>query len=151
MDRETFSALPDFGFTQDLTLESESWAVFGELTWTMLQDKLDLTLGLRYFEDDRLLVEIIDPVLLQIIQSVDPDYTGVVDETFDSTNPRFNISYRANEDWMFYGNVSKGFRTGQPQPAISLGLAILNGVEIPTGIDPEDTLGLRSRHEGQFQ
>ena len=30
MDRETLSALPDFGFTQDLTLNSESWAVFGE-------------------------------------------------------------------------------------------------------------------------
>ena len=150
MDRETFSALPDFGFTQDLTLNSESWAVFGELTWTMLQDKLDLTLGLRYFEDDRNLVEIIDPALLQIIQSVDPDYTGTVDETFDSTNPRVNISYRANENWMFYGNVSKGFRTGQPQPAISLGLAILNGVEIPSGIDPEELWAYEAGTKGSF-
>ena len=150
MDRETNAALPDFGFTQALDLDSEAWAVFGELTWTLLDQKLDVTLGLRYFEDDRLLVEDIDPFLLGIIQSIDPTYTGRVAEKFDTTNPRLNLSYRFADDWMVYGNVAKGFRTGQPQPAISLGLAILNGVEIPTGIDPEDLWSYEVGTKGTF-
>ena len=150
MERQTFSALPDFGFTQDLALDSDAWAVFGELTWTLLDQKLDLTLGLRYFEDDRLLVEGVDPTLLAIIQSIDPSYDGRVDEKFDSTNPRLNIAFRPTENWMVYGNVAKGFRTGQPQPAISLGLAILNGVEIPTGIDPEELWSYEVGTKGTF-
>jgi outer membrane receptor protein involved in Fe transport len=137
IERDTFAELAAFAFTQDLSFESTSYAVFGETTLSLLDKKLDLTVGLRNFEDDREVSEEIAPALLQIIQSVDPSYTGRVDETFDTFNPRFNVSYRPNEDWLVYGNVAKGFRTGQPQPALSLGLAILSGVDVPTGIDPE--------------
>ena len=151
MERRTLVDIPDFGFTQDLSLDSTSWAAFGELTWTMLDQKLDLTVGLRYFEDDRLLVEVIDPALLAIIQGIDPNYTGVVDETFDSTNPRFNISYRPNDNWMVYGNVSKGFRSGQPQPAISLGLAILNGRRDSHGHRSGGAMGIRNWYQGHLQ
>ena len=150
MERSTFAALPAFNFEQDLSFDSDSWAVFGEATWSVLDEKLDLTIGLRYFEDDRHLAEVIDPALLGIIQSIDPSYTGVVDETFDTTNPRLNISYRPSENWMVYGNVAKGFRTGQPQPAISLGLAILSGIEIPTGIDPETLWSYEIGTKGTF-
>ena len=138
MDRQTTALLPAFAITQDLNLESESWAVFGETTWTVLDDTLDLTVGLRVFEDDRLYREEVDPALLALIQMIDPDFDGTVDETFDTVNPRFNASWRATDDWMFYANVAKGFRTGQPQPALSLGLAALFGVDIPSGIDPEE-------------
>lgn len=150
MERDTTAALPAFGFVQELDIESDSWAVFGELTWTLLDQTLDVTLGLRYFEDDRNLTEVIDPILLGIIQSIDPGYSGVIDETFDSTNPRLNIAWRPIDDWMFYGNIAKGFRTGQPQPAISLGLAILSGIEIPTGIDPEELWSYEVGAKGTF-
>ncbi len=137
MDRHTQALLPAFAITQDLQLESDSYAAFGEGTFTLLDDKLDLTLGLRYFEDDRLYVEDVDPALLALIQSVDPTFTGVVDETFDNASPRFNVAYRFSDDWNTYVNVAEGFRTGQPQPAISLGLAALFGIDIPSGIEPE--------------
>ena len=150
MERDTFAALPAFSFTQSLDLESDAFAVFGELTWTFLDDKLDLTAGLRYFEDDRSFVEAVDPALLDLIQMVDPGFEPSVDETFDSTNPRLNLSYRVNEDWMFYSNVAKGFRTGQPQPALSLGLAALSGLTIPRGIDPEEMWSYEIGTKGTF-
>jgi outer membrane receptor protein involved in Fe transport len=150
MDRDTFSALPDFFFTQDLSMKSDAWAVFGEGTLSLLDKRLDLTLGLRYFEDRLDYSEVIDPSLLGLIQSVDPSYDGKVNETFDSVSPKFNVSYRITDDWMLYGNVAKGFRTGQTQPAISLGLAILSGVQIPSGIDPETLWSYEIGTKGEF-
>jgi outer membrane receptor protein involved in Fe transport len=137
MDRHTDALLPAFAITQALNLESDSYAVFGEGTWTTLDDKLDLTLGLRYFEDDRLYQEDVDPFLLDLIQSVDPTFTGTVKESFDNVSPRLNAAYRLSDQWNMYVNIAEGFRTGQPQPAISLGLAALSGISIPSGIDPE--------------
>jgi len=150
MDRHTVALLPAFAITQDLNLESDSYALFGEGTWTFLDNRLDLTLGLRYFEDDRRYVEDIDPAFLEIIQSVDPSFTGVVDETFDNVSPRFNALYRMSDDWNVYANVAEGFRTGQPQPAISLGLAALFGVDIPSGIDPETLWSYELGTKGTF-
>ena len=149
-ERDTFSALPDFFFTQELAFESNAYALFGELTWTFLDERLDVTLGLRYFEDDLEFDETLDPNLLAIIQSVDPSFTGQVSETFDTTNPRFNVAYRLSDDWNVYANVAKGFRTGQAQPGISLGLAILSGVQIPAGIDPEELWSYEIGAKGSF-
>ncbi len=150
MDRHTVALLPAFAITQDLNLESDSYALFGEGTWTLLDDKLDFTLGLRYFEDDRLYVEEIDPATLELIQSIDPSFTGVVDETFDNVSPRFNAVYRFSDDWNVYANIAEGFRTGQPQPALSLGLAALFGVDIPSGIEPETLWSYEFGTKGLF-
>lgn len=138
IDRKTTALLPAFGFAQDLDMDSDSWAVFGETTWSLLDRKLDLTLGLRYFEDDRKFVD------------ADPVFGGTVEQKFDATTPRFNVAYHLSDDWMVYGNVSEGFRTGQPQPAISLRLAELFGVEIPEAIDPETMWSYEVGTKGTF-
>lgn len=117
--------------------KSNSYAAFGEGTWSVLDRRLDLTLGLRYFKDDRLRKEPVDPSTLALIHILDPSFTGAVEESFDTINPRLNLAFRANEDWLIYANVAKGFRTGQVQPVISLVLAALNGVAIPVGINEE--------------
>ena len=150
IERDTFLNLEALGFVQDQHQESDSWAVFGEGTFAFLDDKLEVTLGLRYFEDDRLFEEELDPVLLDIVQSIDPSFTGKVDTTFDSTNPRLNIAYRPNADWMFYTNIAKGFRTGQAQPVISLAFAALQGVTIPTSVEPEEMWSYEIGTKGVF-
>jgi len=137
LKQNTYLDLAAFAITQDIDQQSDSWAVYGEGTWTVLDDKLDLTLGLRYFNDDRKYTEALDPFLLDLIKNQYPDFTGSSDVSFDNTSPRFNIAYRANDDWMVYTNVAKGFRSGQLQPLISVAFAVLGGVEIPLGIDPE--------------
>ncbi|MGH8033578.1 MAG: TonB-dependent receptor, partial [Lysobacterales bacterium] len=130
--------LAAFSIIQDIDQDSDSWAAFGEGTWTFLDDKLDFTVGLRYFEDDRKYTENLDPFLLDLIQDRYPDFTGSSEPKFDSTNPRFNIAYRATDDWMVYTNIAKGFRSGQVQPLISVAYALLfAGADVPLEIDPE--------------
>ncbi|MDJ0653338.1 MAG: TonB-dependent receptor [Xanthomonadales bacterium] len=150
MDQNSISDIPDLMITQDQTFESESWAVFGEATWTLMEEKLDLTLGLRYFEDDAFNSEVIDEATLAIVQTIDPNFTGTVDQSFDSTNPRLNLSYRANDDWIVYGNIAKGFRTGQSQPVITLLQSVFFGVNVPTGIDPETMWSYEVGTKGTF-
>ncbi len=125
------------GLKADQYADSKSYAVFGEGTWSLFDSKLDATLGLRYFEDDRTRDDPVDPVTLALIQTIDPTFTGRVDSSFNSVNPRFNLSYHVADDWIVYTNVAKGFRTGQVQPVTSLILAALSARDVETGIDPE--------------
>ena len=93
-----FSALE--GSTEQTT---EAWAVFGELTYSFT-DKLEGTVGLRYYEDTR-------EANNQIIQFGAP--IGIVEEVDnDATVPRFVLKYRYDSDLMVYGSASKGFRSG---------------------------------------
>ena len=125
------------GLRADQYADSKSYAVFGEGTWSLFDSKLDLTLGLRYFEDDRVRDDPVDAATLALIQTIDPSFTGRVDSSFDTLNPRFNLAFHVNDRWMVYTNVAKGFRTGQVQPVTALILAALSAREVATGIDPE--------------
>ncbi|MFO0333647.1 MAG: TonB-dependent receptor [Pseudomonadota bacterium] len=138
IDRRTLTNLAAFALTQDQTQKSEAWAVFGEGTLSLLDRRLDLTLGARYFEDDRLFREPVDAATLAFVRQLNPNFQPVVTPKFDTFNPRLNVAYRFSDDWMVYGNVAKGFRTGQAQPVISLVLATLRGVTLPSAIDPEE-------------
>ena len=63
-----------------------------------MTDKLELGVGLRYFEDEREFQgDVIEPVQK---------------ETFDSLNPKFYLSYHPTSDIHLYANVAKGFRSG---------------------------------------
>lgn len=150
IDRRTLTNLAAFAITQDQTQESQSWAVFGEATWSLLDRRLDLTVGARYFEDDRVFREPVSPAQLALIQAFYPDFTGSAETKFDTFNPRFNVAYRVNDDWLVYGNVAKGFRTGQVQPVISLFLSARAGVRIPTSIDPEELWSYEIGTKGSF-
>lgn len=150
IDRKTLVDLAAFALTQDQTQQSKSWAAFGEGTWSLFDRKLDVTVGARYAEDDRLFKEVIDPATLEFIQSIEPDFKPVVKPKFDTFNPRLNVAYKINDSWMMYGNVAKGFRTGQAQPIISLVLAAFGGVDLPTSIDPEELWSYEIGTKGIF-
>ncbi len=82
---------------------SRSWAVFGEASYR-LTDTLTALVGLRYFEDRR-------------VQDSVSTIFGVpaIDQqraTFNTTSPRFNLSWQPGEQLNFYANVGKGFRSG---------------------------------------
>lgn len=87
------------GFAQNGGFTSQSWAVFGEANKEFASG-LGVTLGLRYFEDKRGYFQ---------------DLGGLIESgenTFDTLNPRFSLSYRLSDDWRVYTSVSKGFRSG---------------------------------------
>jgi outer membrane receptor protein involved in Fe transport len=115
--------LPAFGLYSEYTNSSESVAVFGEGVYTFAE-KLDLTLGLRYFEDSR----VTDDPVNQISGEAD----------FDTVTPRVNLAYRPAPGQLFYLNVAKGFRSGQVQSPFTTLFAQMIGVEVPAAIDPEN-------------
>jgi len=80
-------------------LKSESISVFGEVSWAFLDGKLIPLVGLRYFTDDR------TAVLGSATVQPEP-------ATFDSVNPRFNLSYLPTGNSTYYLNIAKGFRSG---------------------------------------
>ena len=151
VELHTNLSLPAFGFLQDQFHRSTSYALFGEATWSVTK-ALDATLGLRLFQDDQLFREPVDPATLAIIQSVNPDFTGTTKPSFHAVNPKLNVSYHAADNWIVYGNVAKGFRTGQAQPVISLELAALHvpPLVVPVGIEPETLWSYEVGTKGSF-
>ncbi len=86
--------------------DSRSWAIFGEISVGLFDDTLRPLIGLRYFEDNRDFFSqnrppgpVLPPPFIR-------------EATFDSLNPRFNLSWRPNDNWLVYGNVARGFRSG---------------------------------------
>lgn len=119
------------------TLDSESVAVFGELSYELLDGKLVPLVGLRYFTDDR---QYTDQALLFAgtpNEALQPPF--LADDTFKSWNPRFNLSYYPAEGALLYFNAAKGFRSGSFQTAIAAVLAAADGIETGQSI-PEDTV-----------
>lgn len=84
--------------------ESESVAVFGEVTRVLVDDRLELTVGLRHFSDDQ----------------TQNDSTGggpyVAAKTTSSANtPRVVLTWHPDEQRMLYTSYSQGFRSGFSQ------------------------------------
>ena len=137
-DNETtflFSSGPDNPGIVDELVESESWAVFGELTWSMLDDRLDITGGLRYYEDDRT-----DTELPTSLSAIFLEFAGVPatrEASFDTWQPKLNVSYRPNDETMVYFNAARGFRSGIIQPGGVVALNGLNGFFPLLSIDEE--------------
>ena len=99
------------------TFDSTSWAVFGEISYGFLDGRLRPLIGLRYFEDDRDFIS----------QGRPPGPPGrplppalETQGNFDALNPRFNLTFEANPDVMFYTNIARGFRSGTFNNAAAL-------------------------------
>jgi iron complex outermembrane recepter protein len=91
---------------------SESWAVFGEVTRLLLDGRLELTAGLRQFQDR--------------IGTRD-NAVGATDSSsddFDSLTPRFVITGHVTEDFLVYASYSEGFRSGLLQAPAAAAVGI---------------------------
>jgi outer membrane receptor protein involved in Fe transport len=86
-----------------VTTESEAWAAFGELDWHATE-RLTVALGLRYFNEERTF----DGTSISF--GVPSTITNA--GTFDSLNPRLNVSYEFSPVSMVYFNAAQGFRSG---------------------------------------
>lgn len=76
-------------------------AVFGNVDYDIFE-QLTASFGLRYDEEDRDQLDLDDP----------NPATNFQEETFDAFQPKVSLTYRANDNQMFYGTVSRGFRSG---------------------------------------
>lgn len=106
--------------------DSESWSVFGELTW-QFAPTLSATIGGRYFEDDR------EQDIASTTFGGPSADSGT--SSFDAFSPRVNLMWNPNDNVNLYLNVAKGFRSGGFN-RVSAGFGI---VTVPPTYDP-DTL-----------
>ena len=95
--------LPFAILASQATVANTIWAVWAETSFA-LTDKWLFGAGVRYFHDD---TKNGGTTVTFGAESIVEDQA-----TFTSTNPRFNLSYKVNENWNLYVNTAKGFRSG---------------------------------------
>ncbi len=99
-----FGAGRDVLYFSDLSYEMDQFALFGEATWSV-NDRLDLTGGLRYydFQEDR----------VQTFDGIFADAgTNEGSTSADGFAPRLIASFALREGTKLNAQVSKGFRLG---------------------------------------
>lgn len=110
--------------SSEQSVGSKSWAVFGDFTYGVL-DNLDLSVGLRYFEDQR-----------DFLSTSSTFYAPTRDQgkdTFTAFTPKFNVAWQASDMLNVYATASKGFRSGGfNNTSVGLGL-----ITVPPSYDPD--------------
>jgi outer membrane receptor protein involved in Fe transport len=101
--------------------ESQTWSAFGELGWHATE-RLTVAAGLRYFNEERTYAGTTTSFGVAAVQ----DEAG----TFESLNPRLNVSYEFSPVSMVYFNAAKGFRSGGFNSTAA-------GPDTPRTYDPE--------------
>lgn len=94
----------------DYTVETSSYAAYGELTYAMT-DKLSLTVGARYTDEDKAIAGVKDAPFAD-------------DTSYSAFTPKFGLEYAVDDGIFVYATVSKGFRAGGYQGLGGSALAI---------------------------
>lgn len=125
-DRRVQPANVFFAHDYDGLELSESLALFGEVTRSLLDDTLDLTVGLRYFEDETGVREI------SRWQGTPPGKALDTDTNFDAVTPRLVATWHPGDEISIYGSYSQGFRSGFGQDA-----SVINFAPFAEPVDPD--------------
>lgn len=121
-------------------VDTESWSVFADVTYDV-SDKLSLSLGGRYTEDERR-ADVFRARYLGIgspffgndaatLLVTDSDYEA--ERTFTDFSPRFNLSYHFSDEINGYLSFSQGWKAGSFDPR-GANFATL---EVERGFEPE--------------
>jgi iron complex outermembrane recepter protein len=104
------------GINIENRIKTESISAFGEVTYSFT-DSTDLTMGLRWTQDDRELRG-----RLEVLSAIDfdapiiPQFTAVVDPrpSFDEETPTWRIvlNHAFTEEFMGYVSYNRGFKSG---------------------------------------
>lgn len=104
---------PQFTFLAD-EQNNFAWAVFGDVT-ADITDRLELSVSLRYDEDEREQTTLTPPEFLDLVNvpGFPPATTGEVrTETFEELQPKVTLRYAAFDNVSVYASYSRGFRSG---------------------------------------
>ncbi len=88
----------------------KQYAVFGEGSYA-ITGKLKATVGLRYYKYNYRFSSTITG-WGSGLGAANPSESGLIRQTADGFNPKFNLSYTVNSDLMAYATAAKGFRPG---------------------------------------
>ena len=92
--------------------DSDSLAFFGEATLALFDGKLELTGGLRYFEEE---IEATELSSSTAVGGIPPGGLLTSGDKFDSVTPRAVVSWHPNGDSTIYASYGEGFRSGVTQ------------------------------------
>ncbi|MDJ0653850.1 MAG: TonB-dependent receptor [Xanthomonadales bacterium] len=123
--------------------ENTSWAIFGSVDFT-LNDQWDLSLALRYDEEDR--EQFVSP--LQFPAGV-PGATNK--SSFDKLQPKITFRYQPTDNQNWYLTWGEGFRSGQfNQNGIADVAAGAGLVGVSDVADQEESESIELGYKGQF-
>jgi len=154
LDANAFNAFDVF-FTvaTQLTLgdvNTEAWALFGEATYD-LTDRLSLTVGGRYTEDERtaevttgaLFLGQGSPYFFNRPDIIPAPFVGT--RTDDAFTPRVILAFDATDELNLYASYSEGFKGGLFDPRGNFAIP-----EIQDGVNPETVESYEIGLKGQF-
>jgi iron complex outermembrane receptor protein len=121
------ATFPNYLGEYTVKTDVESWAGYGQGTWTpnVLEDKLDLTLGLRYTDDERDATRTNDG---WVFNSFAP---GATDSQMDRVDYTAIADYSWTDNVSTYAKISTGFRSGGSSR---------NGLDFNQPFDKEDLI-----------
>lgn len=91
-------------------IEITSFAIFSQVTYA-LTDHLSVTGGLRFTEDKKVLNYSHELAKLPGEFLFEPGF-GVLDEKWNDVSPKISLEYITDDNYLFYGSVTKGFKSG---------------------------------------
>ena len=99
---------PQLGILADAQ-DNFAWAAFGQIAYD-LSEAVEATVSLRYDKDTRENTAL-TPALYDVTG------LGLVfgekrKESWDAWQPKLTVRYRPSNDWVLYGDISRGFRSG---------------------------------------
>lgn len=114
--------LDQFGLTAAIGYDQKntttSYAAFGQLAYSFT-DRLDLTLGGRYSQDEKDFSLTTSGVEIGFgFLTPDPEtgvaspYSAADDESWSNFSPKVALEYTATDDLFFYGSFARGFKSG---------------------------------------
>ncbi len=132
VDAYTLLGPPPASLGEDYRIENESWAAYSQVTWTppVLEDRMDVTLGLRYTQDDK----------KATILDATPNW--VESESWSKFSPTGTVSYRFSDYVNGFFKVATGYNAGSFPVRAGNQTAFSLAADEETVIDYE--LGLKS-------
>ncbi|HEX7035658.1 MAG TPA: TonB-dependent receptor [Pseudomonadales bacterium] len=139
--------------------EFEGWGAYVDLTYAFT-DTLDASLGLRYSRDEknfRLRAFDVDSELGPYF-ALGFTTVGFLEDTrdWDKLSPRLQVRWMPNDDWMAYGSVTTGYKSGGYGsfaifPDVPFGTVGITPAEaIPDPFDPEEVLSYEIGTKGKL-
>ena len=107
------NAIPFSYILNTSTGKSTGIAVYGQATISLLQDKLDLTVGARYdyeHKKQQALGDFYFDGMPDPVAPIQPDTSSTT--SFNAFSPKVNVAFHLTENNNIYGTYSKGFRAG---------------------------------------
>ena len=138
----------------------EGWAAYVDLTYAFT-DSLDASLGLRYTYDEKnfkLQAFDVDSELGPFF-ALGFTTVGFLEDTKDwnELSPRLQVRWRPNDDWMYYGSITTGYKSGGfgsfsifPDPEVFGTPGITPAEAVPDAFDPEEVISYEVGTKGKL-